>query len=88
MKDRIVLWAKAGGFLAGIWAIYFAAISKDNPISPSVAMLSRLSCPIVFAGDYFHFGISMFWVLLSNIVTYAMAGLMVEALRLRLSHER
>lgn len=44
-------------------------------------MLARLSCPIVFVGFYFHVGLQLYWVLLANAATYALAGAVVEALR-------
>jgi hypothetical protein len=45
----------------------------------------RLSCPVVLAGAYFHFGVSVYWVLLVNAATYAGVGWVVEAIRRRVS---
>jgi hypothetical protein len=86
MKSRIAMWAIAGFLIAGCWALYFASVSKDNPIEPIVYTLSRLSCPIVLVGDYFHFRISLYSVLLTNLAIYGLLGLSVEMLRRRVSH--
>jgi hypothetical protein len=86
MKYRIATWAIVGFLVAGCWALYFANLNKENPIEPIVYSLSRLTCPIVFVGDYFHFGISLYSVLLANVAIYALLGLIVETLRRQLKH--
>lgn len=83
MKSRIAMWAGAGFFVAGGWAIYALAstppaLSYGDPLLPLV----RLTCPIAILGRFY--AISLAWVLLANSATYATAGLLVEALRLRL----
>ena len=88
MKYRIALWASVGFLIAGVWALYYARVNKDNPIEPIVYTLSRLTCPIVFAGDYFHFGISIYWFFVANVATYALVGLIAETLRRRLNHAK
>ena len=40
--------------------------------------------PIVLVGSYFHFGVSLYWVLLANAATYASVGWIVEGLRQQL----
>jgi hypothetical protein len=84
MKYRISLWAAAGFLVAGYWALYVFATSP-TPITGIVWTLVRLTCPVVQAGFYFHFGIKLYWVLLANTATYALVGLIVETLR-RKSH--
>src|ERR1035438_3331395 len=53
-------------------------MSSTEPI----LTLARFTCPVVFAGSYFHFGLRFYWVLLANAATYALVGLIVETLRL------
>ena len=86
MKYRIAIWAAAGFLIAGCWGLYFAVANKNNPIDPIVNTLARTSCPVAIAGSYFHIPLSLYWVLVGNAVTYALAGLIVETLRQRLHH--
>ena len=89
MKYRIAIWATAGFFVAVWWAI-LAVIVEPGVITsnPVVWALARLTCPLVFAGVYFHFGVGLAWVLASNALVYALVGLTVEAFRRQLSHAR
>jgi hypothetical protein len=82
MKYRIAVWAGAGLLVAGCWAIYAIlshppALTTADPILPLV----RLTCPISNLGFY---PLSLYWVLAANAATYALLGLIVETLRLRL----
>ena len=86
MKYRIAMWASAGFLVAGGWAFYFAWANKDNPIPPVVSTLSRLTCPVAIAGS--HFQLSLYLVLVANVATYALVGLIVEILRRQLNHSR
>jgi hypothetical protein len=82
MKYRIAIWAGAGFLVAGFWALYF--FPTANPIisaEPVVWTLARLTCPILFAGFYFHFPLSIYSALLANAAAYAFIGLIVETLR-------
>lgn len=88
MKYRIALWASAGFLVAVFWAIYFAMVSKDIPIQPIVHTLASLSCPISLVGEYFHFGVKLSWVLVTNTAFYALFGLIVETLRRPLHHAK
>ena len=75
MKLRIAIWAIAGFLIAGFWALYlYPTTLFTNPILATVA---RATCPITFAS----FGIRFYWVLLANAATYALIGLIFEALR-------
>jgi hypothetical protein len=86
MKYRIAMWATAGLLVAGCWGLYFAAASKDVPITPIVYVLARLTCPVAIAGS--HFPLSLYLVLIANAATYALVGLIVEMLRHQLSHSQ
>ena len=80
MKRRITIWAGAGFLVACCWVLYAFATAPDYEI-PMTSMervvwtFARITCPAVLAGVYFY------WVLLINAVTYAVVGLIVEALR-------
>ena len=86
MKYRIAVWASAGFLVTACWALYFAMRSKDNPIGPIVYTLGSLTQPVVLIGSHFHFGMSLYLVILANAATYALVGLIVETLRQRLHH--
>lgn len=89
MKYRIAMWASAGFLVAGCWALY--AFARPIPITaadPIEWTLARLTCPVVLASFYFHFGIYFYWVLLANAATYALVGLIVETLRQQLNQAK
>jgi len=50
--------------------------------------MARLTCPVVLASFYFHFGVGFYWVLLANAAMYALVGLIVETLRQQLNHAK
>jgi hypothetical protein len=81
------MWASAGFLVAGCWALY-AYAAAPGQITGIVWTLIRLSCPVVQAGFYFHFGIKLYWVLLANAATYALVGLLVETLRQQLNRTK
>ena len=83
MKLRIGMWAFAGFFVAGCWALYALAstppaLASGDPILPLV----RVTCPIAILGSAYP--ISVYSALLANAATYGLAGLLVETLRRRL----
>jgi len=86
MKYRVAGWAAAGLFVAAAWGVYFARANKEIPIDPIVSFLARLTCPIGILGS--HFAISLYWVLVANLATYALVGVAVETLRRQLNHPR
>lgn len=79
MRQRIAIWAGAGFLVAAFWAIYFfptaANLIANQPI---VWAFAQATCPIVAASFYFHFGVPIYWALLSNAATYALIGLALE----------
>ena len=82
MKNRIALWASAGFLVAGSWALYaLATVPPALGIGPLVTFV-RLTCPIAILGS--SYPISLYWALLANAATYALAGLILETLRHRL----
>jgi len=85
MKYRIAAWASAGFLVAACWALYAFAITPP-PITYAdpIMTLVEFTCPVVLAGTYFHFGVSLYWSLLASAATYALLGLIAETLRQRL----
>ena len=88
MKHRIAIWAITGFLVVCCWQLYVVA-TAPIPINsePILWTLLQLTCPVVFAGFNFHFGVRLYWVLLANAATYALVGLIVEVLRQQL-HDR
>jgi len=88
MKHRIAIWSGAGVIVAVFWAIYFAMTSKDVPVQPIIRTLASISCPVSLVGDYFHFGVKLSWVIVTNAAFYGLFGLVVEGLRRQLNHAK
>ena len=87
MKNRIAIWASAGFLVAVGWALYaFATFPDSNERMRDVWTLITITCPVAIAGK--HFPISMYWVFLANAATYAIAGMIVEAVLLQLHHAK
>lgn len=87
MKTRIAVWAVAGFLIAGFWGLYFANADKSRPIGPLVDALARLTQPIAaVVVSYVHSPVSLYSFLWMNAATYAVIGLVVEALRRKLNH--
>jgi hypothetical protein len=86
MKCRIAMWASAGFLVAGFWATFaFVTFPSTNERMREVWTLVCLSCPVALAK---HYPISLYEVLAANAVTYALIGLIVEALRRKVHHAR
>ncbi|HEY1754218.1 MAG TPA: hypothetical protein VGG72_02400 [Bryobacteraceae bacterium] len=87
MRTRIAVWSFAGFLAAGFWGFYFANADKSKPIGPLVDALARLTQPIaavVASNVYSPVGLRSFlWM---NAATYALIGLIVEALRRKMNH--
>jgi hypothetical protein len=79
MKRRIAIWAGTGFLIASFWAI-FSLFAGPILIQSSGALgaLILLTCPLLYAGSYFHFGVKLIWVLASNAAVYAIIGCIVE----------
>jgi len=87
MKYGIAMWTSAGFLVAGVWALYAAATFPFSSERMRQAWtLIRVTCPIAIAG--MHFPISLYWTLVANAVTYALFGLIVEALRRSLNQAK
>ena len=86
MKYRVAGWAVLGFLVAAGWGVYFGMRSKEIPIDPIVSFLTRLTCPIGILGS--HFPLSLRLVLVANAATYALVGLIVEAVLRQFSHPK
>jgi hypothetical protein len=85
MKSRLGIWAGGGFLVAVCWALYaFATQPPAMTSADPLWTLVQISCPIAFASIHFHFGVSLYWSLVANAATYALIGLAVETVRLRL----
>jgi hypothetical protein len=86
MKRRIGIWAIVGFLVAGTWALYALAVKPPALTSADpVLLLVRLTCPIAILSS---FPIRLYWVLLANAATYALAALLFEILRQKLRQAR
>jgi hypothetical protein len=84
MIFRIVLWASTGFLVSVGWGLYFASANKALPIEPIVNALFRLTQPIAaITVWYFDFPRGLTSIVVENVVTYALLGLIVEAIRRR-----
>ena len=81
MKKTIAVWGLFGLIIVSFWQVY-AIISAPFPISntPVAWLLARFSCPLLLVAGYLHSGVSIYWVLVTNLVTYAMFGIVVNAI--------
>lgn len=80
-KYRVAIWTGVGFLVAAFWAIYFFPTATNIITTrPGTWALARFTCPVIFGGSYFRFGISLYWVLLANAATYALIGAVIEAL--------
>jgi hypothetical protein len=87
MKFRIAMWASAGFLVAAFWALFaLATFPSTNERMRDVWTLVSLTCPIAIAGR--HYPLSLYETLAANAVTYALVGLIAEALRHPLHHAK
>ncbi|MGB0012310.1 MAG: hypothetical protein WBQ03_11940 [Candidatus Sulfotelmatobacter sp.] len=87
MRYRIAIWASAGFLVAVFWALFaIATFPSTSERMRDAWTLVGLTCPIAIAGR--HHPVSLYEVLAANTVTYALVGLIVEALRRSLYHAK
>ena len=85
MKDRIAMWAIVGFLVAGFWALFaVATFPSTSERMREVWTFICITCPIAIVG--MHHAISLYETLAANVVTYALVGLIVEALRKQPHH--
>jgi len=75
MKSRIAIWTVSGALVVGLWSIYLS----NMPGAPRgiVAILLDATCPIALERQHH---MTIYFVLLANALTYALAGLVVETM--------
>ena len=94
MKLRIAIWAMAGALVVLAWSLCFMAMPA-NRLGDMWALV-YLTIPISLVRNYpyfldAHYGHvvnSMYFVLVTNAITYALFGLAVESLRRYHQHGR
>jgi hypothetical protein len=76
MKSRIAICAGLGALVVVLWSVYLSAAF----ITPRgfVAVLLDLTCPIALVRQY---PMSVYFVLVVNAATYALAAAVVETMR-------
>ena len=80
MKLHVAMWAAVGLLVALGWFLYSSSafpspITRAEPVVWNLALWTQ---PIVLAGFRLHFGVSVYWVLLANTITYGLIGLIAE----------
>lgn len=85
MKRRIAVWAGLGFVVVCCWQLYIFLTPRDHLNvtlrQPAVQALIYISCPIVLAGRYLKFPLSLWTVAAMNTLTYLAIGTIVETLR-------
>jgi hypothetical protein len=78
MKLRIAIWAAVGTLVVALQALYF--FTSHTGIRPSGAVwaLIVLTCPVALASQH---PLSIYFVLVTNAVSYALIGTVVETIR-------
>ena len=80
---RIAMWAIAGFVVSAGWALYFASTSKALPIEPAVYNFASMTQPLVAGVLHLRLlsQLDLMSVAVANAGTYALVGLLVEAIR-------
>jgi hypothetical protein len=88
MKNSIIavsLWACAGLLISVGWGLYFITADRATPIGPMTRSLALLTEPFAGAVTVFYpdLALGLRTVVLTNIATYGLLALVVEAVRHR-----
>jgi hypothetical protein len=87
MKLRIAIWASVGLLVAVFWALFaIATFPSTSERMRDVRILISATCPVSIAG--MHYPIRLYEALAANTLTYAMVGLILEAVRHPLHHAK
>jgi hypothetical protein len=80
MKLRIAIWSVFGALVVVAWRVYISA-TLSNPLGAGGVgrVLVHLTCPISIASP--PHPQTFYFVLVVNAVTYALAGVVIEATR-------
>jgi hypothetical protein len=85
MKNRIAGWVCAGFIVGGFWALYFSLASEDSSVGLAVYALARITQPVALVIQRFR--VSFYLVILADVATYALVGLIVETFRRQLKRK-
>jgi hypothetical protein len=78
---RIAMWASVGFLITTGWGLYFASSNKANPIDSTVYALAYVTEPAVWiTHSYFDFPRGLRAVEIENTSTFALVGLVLEAI--------
>jgi hypothetical protein len=79
VKFRIVLWSGLGALVVVAWRVFISA-TLSNPLGTDGVgrALVYLTCPIAIASRHPQ---GFYFVLVVNAATYALVGVVVEAIR-------
>ena len=72
--------------LSRSWLLGTLCLHNYTSSADPIMTLVELTCPVVLASIHFQFGVSLYWSLVANAVTYAFVGLIVESLRRQHRH--
>jgi NO-binding membrane sensor protein with MHYT domain len=87
MKLRIAIWASVGLLVAVFWALFaIATFPSTSERMRDVRILISVTFPVSIAG--MHYPIRLYEALAANTLTYAMVGLILEAVRHPLHHAK
>jgi len=77
-----------GGLVGFVVAVGWVLLSMMIPISPQPVLwaIARFTCPLVPISLAFGFPVAWYWVVASNVASYALIGLIFANLRLLLRH--
>jgi hypothetical protein len=84
MRLRIAIWAVVGALVVLAWTVFLSAV-LPGPLRGLWATFVDLTCPIALARQH---SLSIYFVLLTNASTYALAGTAVEMLQRHFKHAR
>ena len=79
---RIIMWATAGFLVSAGTGLYFATADKAKPVEPIVYILFGLTEPVAaITVGIFDFPRGVTSIVVENTATYALFGLIIEAIR-------
>jgi hypothetical protein len=83
MRLRIAIWAGLGALVVAFWSLYFSSSHRHSAFAGHMGIVWTVldvTCPVALFRQH---PLSVYFVLLINAATYALAGAVVETLRRR-----
>jgi hypothetical protein len=81
---RVMIWATIGFLVAGFWGVYFSRAPIYNEVPPIIYSVARLTQPLAVTLAYYGFSIGVRSAFVINAATYALVGMVIEAIRRQL----